>query len=38
MLQGNNLFDATRRAHASFTKDFVPFAGRNVKLSVRVSL
>ena len=38
MLQGNNLFDVTRRAHASFTKDFVPLAGRNVKLSVRVSL
>ncbi|MGX7894472.1 TonB-dependent receptor [Tsuneonella sp. HG222] len=38
MLQGDNLFDVTRRAHASFTKDFAPLSGRNVKLSVRVSL
>jgi len=38
MLQGENLFDATGRRHASFTKDFVPLAGRNVKLSARVSL
>ena len=38
MLQANNLFDAQGRRHASFTKDFVPLAGRNVKLSVRLSL
>lgn len=38
MLQANNLFDAEGRRHASFTKDFVPLAGRNVKLSVRLSL
>ena len=25
------------RRHVSFTKDFVPLAGRNVKLSVRAS-
>ena len=37
MLQANNLFDAEGRRHASFTKDFVPLAGRNVKLSARVS-
>jgi iron complex outermembrane receptor protein len=37
MLQANNLFDAEGRRHASFTKDFVPLAGRNVKLSVRGS-
>ena len=37
MLQANNLFDAEGRRHASFTKDFVPLAGRNVKLSVRTS-
>jgi iron complex outermembrane recepter protein len=37
MLIGDNLFDVTRRRHASFTKDFVPLAGRNVKLSAKVS-
>jgi iron complex outermembrane receptor protein len=37
MLQANNLFDAEGRRHASFTRDFVPLAGRNVKLSVRTS-
>jgi len=38
MLLANNLLDAEGRRHASFTKDFVPLAGRNVKLSVRLSL
>ena len=38
MLQANNLFDAEGRRHASFTKDFVPLAGRNVKLSARLSI
>lgn len=38
MLQGNNLFDVEGRRHASFTKDFAPLAGRNVKLSVKMSL
>ena len=38
LLQANNLFDVVGRRHASFTKDFVPLAGRNVKLSVRLSL
>ncbi|MGX7951015.1 TonB-dependent receptor [Tsuneonella sp. HG249] len=37
MLQGENLFDVEGRRHVSFTKDFVPLAGRNVKLSVRAS-
>jgi iron complex outermembrane receptor protein len=37
MLQANNLFDAEGRRHASFTKDYVPLTGRNVKLSVRTS-
>lgn len=37
ILQANNLFDAEGRRHASFTKDFVPLAGRNVKLSVKGS-
>lgn len=38
ILQADNLFDAEGRRHASFTKDFVPLAGRNVKLSLRTSL
>ena len=37
LLQGENLLDAEGRRHVSFTKDFVPLAGRNVKLSVRAS-
>ncbi|MBO9519832.1 MAG: TonB-dependent receptor [Porphyrobacter sp.] len=37
MLQADNLFDVEGRRHASFTKDFVPLAGRNVKLSVKSS-
>ncbi|HEX2794060.1 MAG TPA: TonB-dependent receptor, partial [Croceicoccus sp.] len=34
----DNLFDAEGRRAASFTKDFVPIAGRNFKLSARISL
>ncbi|WP_232843130.1 TonB-dependent receptor [Allopontixanthobacter confluentis] len=37
MLQAENIFDATGRRHASFTKDFVPLAGRNFKISARAS-
>ena len=37
ILQADNIFDVEGRRHASFTKDFVPLAGRNVKLSVRTS-
>lgn len=33
----DNVFDVTGRRHASFTKDFVPLAGRNAKASVRFS-
>ncbi len=35
--QIDNLFDTEGRRHASFTKDFVPLAGRNFKLSMRTS-
>ncbi len=38
MAQANNLFDVDARRHASFTKEFVPLAGRNFRLSARVSL
>ncbi len=37
LLSADNVFDVTGRRHASFTKDFVPLAGRNFKASVRVS-
>jgi iron complex outermembrane receptor protein len=33
-----NIFDVTGRRHASFTKDFVPMAGRNFSVSLRASL
>ncbi len=32
-----NLADVTGRRHSSFTKDFVPLPGRNVRASVRVT-
>ncbi|RPF71198.1 TonB-dependent receptor [Aurantiacibacter spongiae] len=38
LVQAENLFDATGRRHASFTKDYVPLAGRNVKLTLRTRL
>lgn len=37
LVAAENIFDVTGRRHASFTKDFVPLAGRNVKASVRLS-
>ena len=36
--QVDNVFDVEGRRHSSVTKDFVPMAGRNVRLSVRISL
>ncbi|WP_298335353.1 TonB-dependent receptor [uncultured Erythrobacter sp.] len=36
-LAGENLFDTTGRRHSSFTKDFVPLAGRNIRASARLS-
>ena len=35
-LAGENLGNVTARRHSSFTKDFVPLPGRNVRASVRV--
>lgn len=35
MLNADNIFDATGRRHASFTKDFVTLPGRNFRASVR---
>ncbi|TMM48444.1 TonB-dependent receptor [Qipengyuania marisflavi] len=37
VLKADNIFDVSGRRHASFTKDFVPLAGRNFSASVRVS-
>ena len=37
ILSANNIFDVDARRHASFTKDFVPLAGRDIRLSARVS-
>ncbi|WP_265561694.1 TonB-dependent receptor [Sphingomicrobium arenosum] len=37
MLQANNIFDVTARRHASFTKDFAPLAGRDIRATVRLS-
>lgn len=37
LLAADNIFDAAGRRHASFTKDFVPLAGRNFKASLRFS-
>jgi len=34
-LAGENLFNVTGRRHTSFTKDFVPLPGRNVRASIR---
>jgi iron complex outermembrane receptor protein len=38
ILSANNIFDIDARRHASFTKDFVPLPGRDLRLSVRFSL
>ena len=37
LLRADNIFDVTGRRHPSFTKDFVPLAGRNVTASMRLS-
>ena len=35
-LAGENLFDTTGRRHSSFSKEFLPLTGRNVKAGVSV--
>lgn len=37
LLSANNIFDVDARRHASFTKDFVPLAGRDFRVSARFS-
>lgn len=37
LLSANNLFDVDARRHASFLKDFAPLAGRDLRVTARVS-
>jgi iron complex outermembrane receptor protein len=37
IVSANNIFDVEARRHASFTKDFVPIAGRDFRVSARIS-
>jgi iron complex outermembrane receptor protein len=37
ILSANNIFDVTARRHASFLKDYAPLAGRDLRVSARVS-
>lgn len=37
LLSANNIFDVNARRHTSFTKDFVPMAGRDIRVSARFS-
>ncbi|MGB3846330.1 MAG: TonB-dependent receptor [Sphingopyxis sp.] len=36
-LAANNIFDVDARRHASFTKDYVPLAGRDIRITARAS-
>jgi iron complex outermembrane receptor protein len=36
-LQGDNLFDVVARRHSSLLKDYAPLAGRDIRLSARMS-
>jgi iron complex outermembrane recepter protein len=37
ILSANNIFDVEARRHASFTNEFAPLPGRDIRLSARVS-
>jgi iron complex outermembrane receptor protein len=37
ILSANNIFDVDARRHASLTREFAPMAGRDIRLSARVS-
>lgn len=37
-LSANNIFDAEARRHASFLKDYAPLAGRDIRLTARLSI
>ncbi|MBU0864656.1 MAG: TonB-dependent receptor, partial [Alphaproteobacteria bacterium] len=36
-LAANNIFDIEARRHASFTKDYVPLTGRDIRITARAS-
>lgn len=36
-LAANNIFDVEARRHASFTKDYVPLTGRDIRITARAS-
>ena len=36
-LAADNIFDVDARRHASFTKDYVPLAGRDIRITARAS-
>jgi iron complex outermembrane receptor protein len=37
IVSANNIFDVDARRHASFTKDYVPLAGRDIRVAARLS-
>lgn len=37
IVSANNIFDVDARRHASFTKDYVPLSGRDIRVAARVS-
>jgi len=37
LASANNIFDVTARRHASFTKDYVPLSGRDIRISAKIS-
>ena len=37
IVSANNIFDVDARRHASFTKDFVPLPGRDIRVAARFS-
>ena len=37
LASANNIFDVSARRHASFTKDYVPLSGRDIRVSAKFS-
>ena len=37
-LSANNIFDVTARRHASFLKDYAPLAGRDIRITAKLSI
>ena len=38
VVSANNIFDVDARRHASFLKDFAPLAGRDIRISLRLTI